>query len=269
MLTAPRPIAGDLHNAHPEFDLVGRHTRSATRTDSLRPLTTGDIIARTRYLLLDFDGPICDIFAGHPDITVASSLRKLITSQGITMPSRINQTRDPFEVFTYSATISTDLAAQVEAVMTEQELAAVPTAKPTAHVHDVVTGCRDSGRTVAVVSNNSDRAVRAYLATHGLDDRVDLVVARTSPDPALLKPSPHLIEQAMNELGAPIAEVVLVGDSTTDIQAGRSVGVSTIGYANKSGKSERLTTAGATAVVGSLADLVLPLRARRQARPDF
>jgi cyclopropane fatty-acyl-phospholipid synthase-like methyltransferase len=44
-------------------------------------------------------------------------------------------------------------------------------------------------RSVAVVSNNSALAVRAYLARHGLDDRISLVVARTNHDPALLNPA--------------------------------------------------------------------------------
>jgi putative transposase len=65
------------------------------------------------------------------------------------------------------------------------------------NVHDVVTACQNSGRSVSVVSNNSARAVRSYLARHGLDDRISLVVARTSHDPALLKPSPYLITQAV------------------------------------------------------------------------
>jgi hypothetical protein len=39
------------------------------------------LLARTRYLLLDFDGPVCDIFAGLPATAVAERLRKLITGQ--------------------------------------------------------------------------------------------------------------------------------------------------------------------------------------------
>jgi phosphoglycolate phosphatase len=224
--------------------------------------TLDQVIARTRYLLLDFDGPICDIYAGHPDHTVADELRKLITGQGINLPADIARTRDPIAVFTYSATVSADLAARVEAEMTQQELTAVTTARPAAYVHDVAASCRDSGRTLAVVSNNSDQAVRAYLERHGLDDRVDLIVARTSPDPALLKPSSHLIDQAVRQLGARPGQCALVGDSVTDIEAGQQANVATIGYASKSGKHQRLTDAGATAVIASLADLVLPLRAR-------
>lgn len=221
-----------------------------------------DILARTRCLLLDFDGPVCDIFAGLPATTVAERLRKLITGQGIQIPGEILRSADPIEVFTYSATVSADLAARVEAEMADQELAAVATARPAPYVHDVVTSCRDSRRTVAVVSNNSDRAVRHYLALHGLDDRIELVTARASHDPALLKPSPHLIQQAITGLGATLAECVLIGDSTTDTQAARLAGIDSIGYANKPGKHASLAAAGSAAVVSSLADLVLPLRAR-------
>jgi phosphoglycolate phosphatase len=221
-----------------------------------------DILARTRCLLLDFDGPVCDIFAGLPAATVAERLRKLITGQSINLPDHIARTADPIEIFTYSATVSDDLAARVEAEMADQEIAAVTTARPSAYVHDVITSCRDSGRLVAVVSNNSDRAVRAYLTRHGLDDRVDMVAARTSHDPALLKPSPHLIRQAITGLGMPQNECVLVGDSDTDMHAAQLARVDSIGYANRPGKQASLTAAGALAVVNSLADLVLSLRAR-------
>ena len=138
------------------------------------------------------------------------------------MPDDIARSPDPIQVFAYAATISTDLAARVEAEMTDQELAAVATAAPTPYVHEVVTACRDSGRSVAVVSNNSARAVHAYLDRHGLDDRIGLVVARTDHDPALLKPSPHLIIRAVGAVDAEPSECALVGDSVTDIQAALS-----------------------------------------------
>ncbi|MGH3400690.1 MAG: HAD family hydrolase [Streptosporangiaceae bacterium] len=220
------------------------------------------LIRRTRCLLLDFDGPICDIFAGHPAPTVAAQLRDLITAQGIELPADITHSGDPIVVFTYSGTISPGLAAKVEAEMADQEVAAVHAARPAPYVHDVVISARESGRSVGVVSNNSERAVRAYLDQHGLADRIDCIAARTSPDPALLKPNPHLLHQAITELAAAPDECVLVGDQPTDMQAARTTGIDSIGYANKPGKTDTLAQAGATAVVTSLAELVLPLRAR-------
>ena len=219
------------------------------------------IVSRTRHLLLDFDGPICSVFAGLPADVIADRLRKLFGDH-IQLPAGIARTPDPFEVFTFAATISADLAARVEAEMTGQELAAVATAAPTPYVHDVVTACQNSGRSVSIVSNHSVRAVHAYLIRHGLDDRINLVVARTSHDPALLKPSPHLITQAVEALDTEPEECTLVGDSVTDVQGARLAGVHSIGYANEPGKPESLSAAGAGAIINSLADLALKIRAR-------
>jgi len=218
----------------------------------------GAIIARTRWLLLDFDGPICSIYAGLPAPTVAAQLRKLFTGP---LPDEIASTTDPIEVFYYSATVSNEMAARVEAEMTDLEVAAVPTAEPTPYVHEVIASAREFGRVIGVVSNNSPRAVKAYLDRHGLSDGIALVVARTSHDPTLLKPSPHLINEAVHGLDASPVATALVGDSFTDIEAAHHAKVASIGYANKPGKRERMTELGAGAVITSMADLALSLRA--------
>ena len=218
----------------------------------------GAIIARTRWLLLDFDGPICSIYAGLPAPTVAEKLRKLFPGE---LPDEVANTPDPIEVFCYSGTVSDEMAVRVEAEMADLEVSAVPTAEPTPYVHEVITSARESGRIVGVVSNNGPRAVNAYLDRHGLSGGIRLVVARTSHDPALLKPSPHLIDEAARGLDAEPAAVTLVGDSFTDIEAAHSAGVASIGYANKPGKRERMTELRAGAVITSMADLALSLRA--------
>jgi phosphoglycolate phosphatase len=220
------------------------------------------VIARTRYLLLDFDGPICSIFAGLPAPTVAEKLRKLFPGE---LPDEIADTPDPIEVFCYSATVSDEMAARVEAEMSDLEVAAVATADPTPYIHEVIASARESGRTIAVVSNNSTRAVTDYLDHHGLIGGIALVVARTSHDPALLKPSPYLIDKAVRGLNADPAASTLVGDSLTDIEAAHSAGIASIGYANQPGKRENMTQAQAEAVITSMADLALSLRARRPA----
>jgi len=230
---------------------------TSPRTDAA---SLGAIIARTRYLLLDFDGPICSIYAGFPAPTVAAQLRKLFPGE---LPDVIANTPDPIEVFSYSATIGDGLAARIEAEMTDLEVAAVTTAEPTPYVHEVIASALESGRTIGVVSNNSPRAVNAYLERHGLSDSIRLVVARTSHDPALLKPSPHLINEAIRGLDADPVSSTLVGDSFTDIEAAHRAGVASIGYANQLGKQKRMTELRAGAVIASMADLVLSLRAHR------
>jgi len=47
---------------------VGHHQLRVPRMTAGSPAGEAleDVLARTRYLLLDFDGPVCDIFAGLP-----------------------------------------------------------------------------------------------------------------------------------------------------------------------------------------------------------
>lgn len=219
----------------------------------------GSIIARTRWLLLDFDGPICSIYAGLPAPTVAEKLRQLFPDE---LPDDIANTADPIEVFTYSAAVSDEMAARVEAEMTDLEVAAVLTAEPTPYVHEVIASARESGRIIGVVSNNSHRAVKVYLDHHGLSDGIRIVVARTSHDPSLLKPNPYLIDEAVRELNADPTMTTLVGDSFTDIEAAHSAGVACIGYANKAGKAEHMVRMRSGAVITSMADLALSVRSK-------
>ena len=42
-----------------------------------------DVMNRSRYLLFDFDGPICGIFAGLPAHGIAGHLRDLVAGRGV------------------------------------------------------------------------------------------------------------------------------------------------------------------------------------------
>jgi HAD superfamily hydrolase (TIGR01549 family) len=209
-----------------------------------------ELLARTRYLLLDFDGPICAIFAGRPARSVVLELLQLAAAEGVEIPEDIELARDPFEVLRFAATVSVALAERVERALAAAEVCAVDTAAATEGAVAVIDAWRDAGRRVAVVSNNSAAAVRAYLAAHGID--VEAVVARANADPALLKPSPHLVVGAIEALHGTPSASVFVGDSVSDVEAAKAAHVQCIGYANKPGKHERLAAAGASVVIDDM-----------------
>lgn len=234
-------------------DLVDRRP---THVDVTAPGCIGlaALVQRARFLLLDFDGPVCSIFAGYPAEVVAHGLADLLAEGGAPVPLAIRDAVDPFDVLRFAATLGDTHASRTEARLREAEVAAVPTARPTPGVGQLIEAWRGSGRPVAAVSNNSQQALAAYLARHRLT--VDLIVGRTSWDPALLKPSPHLVQRALAGLDAEAKGSVLVGDSPSDMVAGQRAGVTTIGYANKPGKRERLIAAGAHGVVDSFGPLL-------------
>jgi len=52
----------------------------------------------------------------------------------------------------------------------------------------------------------------------------------------------------------------LIGDQPTDVQAARAIGAASIGDANKPGKADDLTAAGADAVIARINELTEAIR---------
>lgn len=226
----------------------------------IQPSTTlAEVMNRSRYLLFDFDGPICSIFAGLPAPTIAAHLRELVIDRGIELSAGAAASRDPFDVLRFAATVSPELAREVNDELRTMELRAVEVAEATPYAREVIQAAHQAGRSIAAVSNNSREAVTRYLTTAGLAPLFSAIIGRTDPNPDLLKPNPHLIRQAIEDLGALFAETVLIGDSLSDIEGARNAGTLSIGYANKPGKRERFTTAGAHAIITDMAELIPPL----------
>ncbi|MGC4744301.1 HAD family hydrolase [Micromonospora sp. DT201] len=170
--------------------------------------------------------------------------------------------RDPLQVLRVTGRLySTTVLAKVDAAFRAAECAAAKTALPTPGVDDVIESALATGRTLTVVSNNSREAVVAYLRSHSLLDSFEAVIGRYEGlNPELLKLDRHLLDLALEGIDAQRATSVLVGDSTTDIQAAQAAGVGSVGYANKPGKSEALTQVGADAVIRQMAELATVLR---------
>ncbi|ROS41397.1 HAD family hydrolase [Amycolatopsis thermoflava] len=218
-------------------------------------MTAAELLDQAGALLLDFDGPVCSVFAGIPAPVVAEQLRTVLADAGHTSPEPVASSSDPFDVLEYAASLSDDDARYVEAAFTAHEVEAMTTAAPTEGAHELMQAWHGSGRPLAIVSNNSAAAISAYLDFYGLRPLVNVVSARESADVQLLKPRPHLLNQAVRRLGLPAERCVFVGDSLTDIEAAKAAGVLSIGYANKPGKRERFTSAGADAITEVLTDL--------------
>ena len=217
------------------------------------------IVNRAHHLLLDFDGPISSIFADMSASAVADQLRGRLTAAGIALPAGVRSIPDPLEVFRVVAARSRDAGERAQRDLTELEMQAVATAQPTDGAAELITTARQSGRGVTIVSNNSGQAVTAYLDAHGLARSVGAVIGRDDPDPAHMKPSPYQVRKALQVNDAAAAGCVLIGDSLSDVTAAHSAGVAVIGYANKPGKTGRLSQAGANVVVTRLDDITSAL----------
>lgn len=229
-------------------------------TDKLR-----GTLRQARAVLFDFDGPICSVFSGYPPETVADELRDLLPAG---MPSEIAATTDPMEVMAYAQTLDAETARAVEAAMTAAEIEAVKNAEGTPGAVDAIEASRTTGRTVAYVSNNSRIALAAYLDAHGMHKDDDVITGRTGDTVSRLKPDPYLIHEALHRLNLAPEHAVFVGDSLTDVEAGRLAGVATIAYANKPGKDAQFAAIHADLIVTSMTEVADLLRGHDAVLPS-
>jgi HAD superfamily hydrolase (TIGR01662 family) len=211
------------------------------------------VLARAPNVLLDFDGPVCSVFGNLSDRTVADRLKMLL---GDGLPPAIEATDDPFKVLHYSDTVDSSTVRAVERQLRQLEVEAVTYAPATPGAAAAMESLVEAGHTLSIVSNNSAEAVDAYLSLHGLRHLVSNISARARSDPGLLKPSPHLLEQAIESLGVKPNQCVMVGDSVSDIEAACRAGTAIVAYANKPGKRERFGLHHPDAIVDHMTGLM-------------
>jgi HAD superfamily hydrolase (TIGR01549 family) len=137
------------------------------------------------------------------------------------------------------------MSGDVERSLQAAELRAAESSELTHGARDFLEACRATGRPVAMVSNNFAPAIRAFLQREHLGGYVQHIEGRDPTDPRLMKPATHLIERAVQALGADSAKTVMVGDSLTDIEAAHGFGIPVIAYANKPRKIAAFTDADA------------------------
>jgi HAD superfamily hydrolase (TIGR01509 family) len=202
-----------------------------------------EVLHRARALLLDFDGPVCSIFAGYPPLKVTARLRPLLPDGGAELAAEAG----PHDALHYATRFPPAVVRRIEQELHDAEVEAAETATPTPGAVELLQAAQ--GMPVAIVSNNTADAVRRYLDREKLTPCLRDIQGRPPTDPALMKPSPYMVLRALRTLGVAPAEAVLLGDAESDIQAAHLAGVSCVGFANKAGKGARLATAGADAVV--------------------
>ncbi|MEV6909870.1 HAD-IA family hydrolase [Amycolatopsis sp. NPDC051071] len=206
------------------------------------------------HVFLDFDGPVCDVFARLPAREVADRLKQLV---GPGLPREVSASADPFDVLRYAASCGPNAAHVVERQLSRLENEAVSLVSPAPGVPELIREWVSQGFTVTIVSNNSVEAIRAFLTVHELAGHVRRISARAMSDPEHLKPQPALLDAAVKALGTSPGKCVMVGDSAADVLAARAAGVASVAFATTPAKRKSLAALAPDALVSDLADLRL------------
>ncbi|MDT6985230.1 HAD family hydrolase [Streptomyces lusitanus] len=239
-------------------------TETETEPNDLRNLIEG-----ARVVLWDFDGPVCRLFAGHSAERVARDLVEWLEGQGLhgLLAESERESLDPHAVLRAvdRRHPGSDLVAELEERLTQEELKAAASARPTPYADPLVRTWTAVGARLAITTNNSPRVVREYLTTRGLLECFAPHIYGRTQELRHLKPHPHCIHRALNAMGAAPSTALMIGDTPSDFQAARAAGVPFLGYARNERKNKVLRDAGAEMIVDSLEPVLKLVREPRQA----
>ncbi|XVQ10919.1 HAD family hydrolase [Spirillospora sp. CA-255316] len=223
----------------------------------------GTLVQTSQAILLDFDGPVCHLFAGLPAHEIAQKIRSFLLDQGAVLPESMMSERDPLAFLGWTGLAAPHLLSDVEQIQADAEIKAACLAEPAPGVAEMLRSATALDLPVVIVTNNSAEAVEAFLDRHLLGSSVTGIAARIPGRPELMKPDAHLVLKGVEIAGHLAAACLLVGDSPTDMQAGTKAGVRCVGYAKRPARIAELSEAGADFVVQSMesvAEVVTGLR---------
>ena len=128
------------------------------------------ILRRARVVLLDFDGPVCAVFAGLGDATVAPHLRASLDAAGY--PTNGIDDLGPHSLLVHAAISATTPHTSSRRRLAAAELDAIMTAAPTPGAGAFLAACTETQRPVVIASNNNAKAIAAYVDRHPLGQLV-------------------------------------------------------------------------------------------------
>ncbi len=227
-----------------------------------------ELIARTRYVVFGFDGPLCQLFSGPSATAVVRAQRDWLTEQGLAavLTEEEHGHADPYRALAAltGRHPGSEAAARLDAWLGRTEQEAVRTAMPTAYADPLVRTWVAVGARLAVATDTSARSVTSYLNARDLTPCFAPHIFGRTPDPDTRAPRPGVLELALDTMAAEPETSLVIGGTPAEHAAAHRAGVPFLGYARHPVRAKALHEAGVPpqSVTASLEPLLHALRRR-------
>ena len=127
--------------------------------------------------------------------------------------------------------------------------------RPLSLVRELFERIRQDGMKITLASSAKEDEVSEYKKLLGITDLVD--EATSADDAEQTKPSPDIFAAALERLGnPPVEEVIVIGDTPYDAQAASALDIRCLGVLSGGFSEEELRNAGCVAVFRGPAELL-------------
>ncbi len=165
-----------------------------------------------RAVLFDFDGTLT-----RPDSLDFGALRRALGCPG---------TATILEYI--EALPGQEERERAHGILSDFELAAARASSPNTGAEETVALLRNRGIACGILTRNTLASIRESLKNFRTVSETDFTVIHTRESPGRPKPHPDGVIDAARRLGVETADMLVVGDFTFDIAAGRAAGSPTV-----------------------------------------
>lgn len=207
--------------------------------------TPEELIAGCKALILDFDGPVTDLMPAPKNAEAAQRARDVL--MGVALPDDIRASTDHLAILRWTLANYPSLLLEVEAACTRAEIECAEGSLPSVEYPWLVAMAAKYDLPIGIATNNSEMAVAAFAERIKWSPVV--IAGRTPGGVRLMKPNPAYVIGCAEVLGVAAQAAVFVGDSVSDVQAGRAAGAPVLGLGKSPEKAEALRDAGVDALL--------------------
>ena len=128
----------------------------------------------------------------------------------------------------------------------------LPHLKPFPRVKELLSRMKDEGLRLVVASSAKEDELKELLKIAGATGFIEEKTSSSDADNS--KPDPDIVQAALDELGLPRDEVIMIGDTPYDVEAAARAGIKSVAFRSGGWGDEELR--GAVAVYDGAADLL-------------
>jgi len=213
-----------------------------------------------KAVVFDLDGTIVDFNLDYK--TLRAEVRRLLVGRGFP-PSLFSVNESIFEMLKKVEIYVRnnggddkeveDTKKRVFSMADKYEMEAARQTSLLSGVVDALTELKKMNVKMAIFTINGEKAANYILRTFRLKRFFSVVVTREMVP--MVKPAPFHLETALKLLEVAPEEVMVVGDSVSDMKSADSLGAFAVGVTTGYSSPEQLTNAGAKCLITSLVDL--------------